>query len=312
MKIYPFRAAAGFLTLFLSVVLLLTTSGAVSWSIWLFVWQFWPILFVIFGVAFLMRRWRFNFFLGMPIFMLIFAIMSLGLWLTWKDQYFGADNFAGENTKEVTETKVSNEMPKKTDKADVKIVFGASKIDLGALPDENTNFIYDGTHKSNFFSLNQRVETIGDKARLTFKSSPFIKRPFNSKSINDLGLGFSQKLEYSFDIQTNASDLDLNLEKLKVKSLDVDAGASNVTVRFGNIKSTDVKVKSGASSLKFYFSKSSGVKVMTKSSFTSRNFEEFGLKKKDRSWESDNYKSAESKVEIELESGISKVELISY
>lgn len=310
MKIYPFRAAAGFSTLFLSVVLLLTTSGAVSWSIWLFVWQFWPMLFVIFGVAFLMRRWHFNFFLGMPVFILIFAIMSAGLWLTWRDQYFSADNFAGENTKEITETKVSNEMPKKTDKADVKIVFGASKIDLGVLPNENTNFIYDGTHKSNFFSLNQRMETIGDKARLTFKSSPFIKRPFNSKSINELDIDFSKVPEYSFDISTGVSSLDLDFQNLKLENLDLDAGASDIRLRFGNAVNCDVRVKAAASVIKFYIPKDVGVRVTSKSALTSNNFEDFGLVKSKKSWESKSWDEKKTKLNIDFETGASKIELI--
>ena len=195
------------------------------------------------------------------------------------------------------------------EKADVKIVFGAAEIKIKSIPDENSKFLYEGTHSSNFFTLSQRLDTFGDKADLTFKASPFIKRLFNSKSINELDLNFSQKINYSFSIQSGASDIDLNLESLKVKNLDIDAGASRVTIRFGESADTDVKVKAGASSLKLYLPKNLGIRIKTKSALTSENFEDFGLIKNGRIWESENCRKAENVINIELESGISKVEL---
>lgn len=108
MKISPFRAAIGFLILFTSIILLLTTSNLTPWSIWLFTWNFWPMLFVLFGVAFLMKRWDLNFFIGLPIFAMIFAISGIGLWLVWENQYFDIDNFTEINEKNLTETRVSN------------------------------------------------------------------------------------------------------------------------------------------------------------------------------------------------------------
>jgi len=310
MKIHPFQAAIGFLILFLSTILLLTTTGLVPWNIWLFVWQFWPMLFVIFGAAFLMRRWNLNFFLGLPVFILIFVIVSGGLWLTWKDQYFNTDNFAEENTKGITVTRVSNEMPQKAEKAAVKIILGASNINVGSLSGLSDSFIYDGTHASNFFTLNQKVALVGDEVRVDFKASPFIKRPFNSKSVNELKLDFSEKLEYSFDIETGVSDISLNLEKLKTKKLDIDAGASKLEIKLGQGSDTDINLKSGASSLKIYIPKDSGVRVKTKSALTSNNFESQGLVNTSSGWESKNWSESKKKVNIYMKSGASKVEIV--
>lgn len=312
MKIHPFKAAIGFLILFLSIILLLTTSGFTSWSLWLFVWQFWPMLFVIFGMAFLMKRWSMNFFIGMALFLLVFASMGTGLWLTWKDQYFNTDNFAEMNMRGMTQIKLSNEMPKKIEKADIKIAFGSSKIKVDPLSDANSGLLYEGTHDSNFFTLNQKLEVVGDKAKLNLKSSPFIKKPFSSKSINELSLNLSQKPVYSFDIETGASDIDLNLDKLKVSNLDIDVGASELMIKLGDNDNTDVKVKSGASSLKFYLPKDVAVKINSKSALSSKNFEDFGLTKKNKAWESSNWNSAKRKVNIDIDSGISKIEFANY
>ena len=308
MKIYSFRAAFGFLILFLSVILFLTTSGLVPWGIWLFVWQFWPMLFVIFGVAFLMWRWNLNFFIGIPIFIVIFGLMSAGLWLTWDNQYFNTDNFAQVNGKNVVETKFSNEMPSKTEDADVRIIFGASKIKIGSLSD-GSNLLYSGTHSSNSFTLNDRLEVVGDTAKLALKT-PIIKKPFNSKSINELSVDFSKVPDYSFDISTGASNLDLNFQSLKVSRLDLDAGASDVKVRFGNLKNGDVKVKSGASVLRFYIPKDMNVRVKSKSAFLTNNFGDFGLAQKDKVWESKNWERSKNKLNIDLDAGVSKIELI--
>ncbi|MDO8507082.1 MAG: hypothetical protein Q7S53_00755 [bacterium] len=312
MKIHPFKAAVGFLVLFLSVILLLTTSGFAAWGLWLFVWQFWPMLFVIFGMAFLMRRWDMNLFVGMAFFLLVFAGMGTGLWLTWKEQYFSTNNFAEMNVRGMTQTKLSNEMPKKTEKADVKIAFGSSKIKVDALSDINSGLLYEGTHDSNFFTLNQKMEVVGEKTKLSFKSSPFIKKPFSPKSVNELNLNLSQKPIYSFNIETGASDIDLNLDKLKVSNLDIDAGASELMIKLGDSDSTDVHIKSGASLLRFYLPKDVAVRVNSKSAFSSKNFEDFGLTKKNKSWESPGWNSSKKKITVDIDSGVSKIEFTNY
>src|SRR3972149_7029271 len=312
MKIYPFRAATGFLVLFLSVILLITTADIVSWNIWLFVWQFWPMFFVIFGMAFLMKRWNASFFIGIPIFILIFSVMGAGLWTTWKDQYFETENFTNENVKGITESKIANEIPKNIKEADVKIRLGAGDIKVGSISDPNSPLVYDGVHISNFFSLNQRLETLGKRAKANFQTSPFIKRPFSSKSVNELNINFSQKLNYSLEVESGASDIDLNLEKLKISKLELDAGASNVMAKLGNTSDVDIKVKSGVSSLRFYIPKDSGIKITSKSALSSNNFGDFGLTKTKKSWESKNRAEAKNKVNIDIGSGASKIELINY
>lgn len=309
MKIHTFRAAVGFLILFLSGILLLTTSGLVSWELWFFVWQFWPMLFVLFGMAFLMRRWHIKFLIGIPIFLLFFAITSYGLWATWENKYFNTENFAEINGKNITETKISNEIPRKTEKADVRIIFGASKIKLGSLADAENNLLYSGKHISNSFSLNERLEVVGDDAKLTLKT-PISKKPFNSKSVNELNIDFSKVPKYSFDISTGVSSLDLDFQNLKVSNLDLDAGASDIKVKFGNSTSCDVRVKAAASVIKLYIPKDIGVRVTSKSALTSNNFENFGLMKTKKAWESKDWSKQKNKLNIDLESGASKIELI--
>lgn len=310
MKIQPFKAAIGFLTLFLSVILLLTTSGRVPWEIWLFVWQFWPMLFVIFGVAFLMRRWKVSIYLGVPIFVIIFAILSGSLWMTWKNQYFNTAKFAEMNGQSVTETTFSNELPRKIDQSDVRIRLGETNLKIDALPDSDSGFLYKGKHESNFFTLNQRLETVGESAKLSLRTSPFLERPFGPKNVNQIGLGFSPKIPYTFDLQTGSSTIDLSFESLKVKNLSLDTATSKIDVRFGKNANCKVKVKSGASSVKFHLPKDLAVKIISKSALTSKNFEDFGLIKKQNDWESKNWEGAKNKVEIDIDSGVSKVELV--
>lgn len=310
MKIYPFRAAVGFLILYFSIILLLTTTDFVSWNIWLFVWQFWPMLFVIFGIAFLMRRWKADFRLGIPIFILIFSMMGLGLWTTWKDEYFQTQNFAEENIKGISETKVVSEIPKTAKEADVKIRLGAGDIKVAPISEESSASLYEGKHSSNFFSLNQRVDNVGEEAKVLLSSSPFIKRPFSSKGVNELNLKFSKKLSYKFEVESGASDIDLDLQNLNVTNLDLDAVASNIMVKLPDQVSTDISVKAGASSLKFYIPKDSAVRVSSKSAFSSNNFDDFGLIKNKKFWESKNWNDAKNKIMIDLDSGVSKIELL--
>ncbi len=310
MKIKPFKAALGFLILFLSIVLLFTTSGFVSWSIWLFVWQFWPVLFVVFGAAFIMYRWKLNIFLGSLIFIIIFVALSTSLWITWQDQYFNTQKFAERNGKDITTTRISNEIPKNMNFTDVKIRFGESRLNIFSLPDSESGFLYDGTHVSNFFILDQHLETVGEKAKLDLKTSPFINKLFGPKNINEMNIGFSPKIEYSFDISTGSSNINLDFSKLKVRNLNMDAAASDVDIHFGPNANSKVDIKSGASSIKLFLPQDLGIKIDSKTALTSKNFADFDMVKTNSGWQSPNWNKSKNRVDIKFESGISKVELV--
>ncbi len=311
MKIQPFKAAFGFLALFFSVILLLSTANIVSWGIWLFVWQFWPAIFVVFGMAFLMYRWKLNFFLGMASFALLFALIGAGLWITWQDQYFNTQKFAEVNGKNITETKITDEMPRnrEIDGADVKFRLGESDLKINSLKEDEQGFLFDGTHISNFFTLNQRLELVGEKVKLNFRTSPFVNRIFGPKNINEINLGFSEAPNYSFDLETGSSNIDLNFEHLKVKNLGIDTAASNVAIHFSETADTKVDIKSGASTIKLYLPQTLGIKINSETALTSRNFGSFNMVKTQHGWQSANWDKAKNRVEIKLESGVSKIEL---
>lgn len=312
MKIKPFQVAWGLLLFTLSVVLLLTTVEAVPWGIWLFVWQFWPMVFVIFGSSLLMKRRNVHFLPGMIIFIVIFLIFGGGLLLTWDTQYFNNQNFYNTDEKNIIENRISNELPQKTKDINVKMTLGAAEIKIDALSDEKSDLLYDGVHKSNFFNLNQKLDFFGDQAKLTLKTDPFIKRPFYSKSVNDISLNFSQKSEYIFDFESGASDIDINFEKLKVSKIKMDAGASKIVMKVGDKKDIDAEIKAGASSVKIYVPKNMGIKIDSKEVLTTNNFEEIGLIKKKNLWESKNLSEVKSSINLNFKTGASKVEIVLY
>ncbi len=94
----------------IGIVLFANYNLGLGWGIWLFIWQFWPVVLVLFGLAFFMQVRRISFVAGTLIFSLIFVFFGTGLYLSWTNNYFNSADFQVKND-EVSEQSISNELP---------------------------------------------------------------------------------------------------------------------------------------------------------------------------------------------------------
>ncbi len=304
-----FRAFWGLFLIFIGIILLLNTSFGLSWGIWVFIWQFWPIILIIFGLIFIFEARKVSFWTGLIILLVIFTSAGYGLYLSWQNKYFDNNNFALKN-EEIIEEKIANELPANIEEVKVKLNLGVSKTTISGSDDQS--LLYVGAHLSNFFHLNQKIHTTGRKAEVEIKTNPVFKTLFQPKAINDLNLSFSSKPNYEFEINTGASELDLNFEALKLKKIDISGGATKMKIKFGNIEDAEAEIKAGASLVKLEAPETSGIKIILKSALVTNNFEDLGLKKKDSGWVSPDYEDSERRIEVKIDAGASSVEISRY
>lgn len=71
------------LLIFLGIIFLLNNTGVVPWSIWSYIWQFWPVLIILLGIRILLgRSYGANLIIGILAVIILGAVLANALRLT--------------------------------------------------------------------------------------------------------------------------------------------------------------------------------------------------------------------------------------
>jgi len=126
---------------------------------------------------------------------------------------------------------------------------------------------------------------------------------------NKLHLKLNPNPVWSFKFDMGAADIDFNFEKYKVENLHIEMGAASLKLKLGELyDSVNVKVEGGASSMRIFVPKNSGCEIKSDMGLSSRDFEDF-MKIDDDIYRTTNFDSAEKKIFIVLDGGVSSVKV---
>jgi hypothetical protein len=102
------------------------------------------------------------------------------------------------------------------------------------------------------------------------------------------------------------------LSPYKVENLNVEGGASSINLKLGDkLPISNVKVNAGAASIEIDVPKSAGVEIKTETVLTSRNFEGFNKISKGH-YKTENFATAASRIIIEVDAGVSSLNISRY
>ncbi|KKW22510.1 MAG: hypothetical protein UY65_C0023G0018 [Parcubacteria group bacterium GW2011_GWA2_51_12] len=94
---------------------------------------------------------------------------------------------------------------------------------------------------------------------------------------------------------------------MNVTDFNLDTGASSLDLIFGDKQATSrVAVDAGASSINITIPRTVGAKLVVDGGLSSRNFQDF-RSLGEGEYESENYASAQKKVEINIDAGVSSL-----
>jgi hypothetical protein len=141
-----------------------------------------------------------------------------------------------------------------------------------------------------------------------FFFGPSRKREFDGK--------FTTILPVKLEINSGATNFDLDLSKLKVESLNLNTGASNGQIVFGkNVALVKASVKTGASKIEIKVPKGTGVKLRYNvNGLNNRDFAP-GLnlnRESDDRYVSKDYETAANKIELDIDAGVSNIQIVEY
>jgi hypothetical protein len=270
---------------------------------WEFVWDMWPLIFVIWGLAVIFKNSKFK-----PVSAvlsgLLVAVFVYGVFFDITESVSVVEEF--------DEKGYSREFSKDIDS---NITYANLEVDLAV----GSFYIRKSTDD---LIYGRSLGTVGDYSLETdySDSTVWIKIDNEDQKIRVLRKPAANKLELKlndgpvWDMRVNlgAAKTYLDLTPFDISNLVLNAGAANIKVRLGSqSETTYVNVNMGAAVLELLIPKSSGCKITGDMFLVAKDLK--GFSRKDNGYYvTENYESADKKVLVDFDSGVSSLKIKRY
>ena len=308
----------GLILLLIGIILLANTLQILDWTVWSNIFKLWPLLVVCLGLS-LIFRGRSLSFLG-PLIIFLGIIVGVGA------SYMGI-NFEGIEGEMLREAKTLNreivieveKIPEteaaletgqysEIERASIELDLDVGKLTLGG----STSLLYEfnAQYRYKEFEPFEKFSLTGKEADIVIYHSPITKKWISHHVRNDWQLKLNNQIIYELSAKTGAIDTDFNLSGFKVEKLTIKGGVSNINLVLPQYDS-EIMIDSGVSNIKIAIPKNVGATVNIDSGISAKDLDVNHFIKKDDGYISNNYDYAKFKTEIEIDCGVSNIE-VSY
>ncbi len=201
---------------------------------------------------------------------------------------------------------ISSEVKKysEIEKASIKLKFDAGALNIG----ESTPLLYECISHYYYkeFEPFEEFSHTGKEANILIYHLPVTKRTVSNNIRNHWQLKLNNEIIYNLSIKTGAINTDCNLSGFKVEKLYIESGASNIKLVVPKYNSK-ISIDTGASNINIAIPKNVGTTVNIDSGIAIKDLDDFI--KKNGMYISNNYNSSEFKVNIEIDCGVSHINI---
>jgi hypothetical protein len=203
-----------------------------------------------------------------------------------------------------TETALETEVIPEIEKASIGLNLDVGKLTLG----ESTSLLYECVSQYRYeeFEPFEKFSRTEKEANILIYHSPAIKRRISNNIRNHWQLKLNNKIIYDLSVKTGAIDIDCNLSSFKVEKIYIESGASNINLVLPQYNSKII-IDTGVSNIDIAVPKNVGATVNIDSGIAIKDLDDFI--KKNGTYISNNYNSSEFKVEIEIDCGVSNIDI---
>ena len=327
----------GLTFLLIGLILLANTLEILDWSVWLNLFKLWPLLVISLGLSLIYRGKSLSF-MG-PLIIFLGIIVGVGA------SYVGI-NFEGDMVREVKtlsreivievekvpETEVAleteitpeigtapdTEIALKTEEAletkeysEIEKASIGLNLDVGTITlGESTPLLYEciSQYRYKEFEPFEEFSHTEKETDILIYHSPITKKRISNNIKNNWQLKLNNKIIYDVSIITGAIDTDCNLSGFKIETLYIKSGASNINLIIPQYDSKII-IDSGVSNIEITIPKNVGATVNIDSGIAVKDLDIDDFIKKDGRYISNNYDYSEFKTEIEIDCGVSNIEV---
>ena len=279
-------------------LLLLQTTGVLSWNLWASIWRLWPVLLIAIGINIIFGA-RMPWVAGA----LIAAVLAVGVALTSFSGAFTVNGFRNG----IEEVGSFHELLGETESVGVNVNFGAGEFRLDSLPPGSPNLI-----EAEFRGREAEVSVnrFDRSADLDISNGDFSFDFFRDNGGAEWSVSLSSSPGMSIDLDAGATEMDLDLTHLKVNYLSIDAGAADIEVVMpadaGNV---DANIKIGAADLLIIIPEGVGARIDAETAAGSLSIDQGRFRKQGDFYISPDFEQLANKIDLTIVSGASSVEI---
>ena len=285
----------GLIILFIGIFYLCKNYGWLPENLNLEILRLWPILIITVGLSLLNSEGFLSKSIGFVIFLIVITITSFII-------FYGVKN----DTKPIlNENPFRIERSEKTNYSSIVIKSGVGKVNITGGSEE----FADGNLRSNISNLKIDNDTSSEKQKLSLKVESRNRIESLSKIENDLTVKLSSELPTDISLNLGVADTRLDLREVLVNDLDIEIGVASLDLIMGDrAEIARVNLRSGVSSVKISLPDNVGSRIIIKEGLSSKQLKDLE-KIDDKTYQTVNYDEAEKKIEIDLDIGLSRLEI---
>jgi len=286
--------------------------GYLDHLVWLKLFSLWPVILIAIGITVIFKRTKLKFLgLAAPLLVaLTFVYVAASEWGYCYDYnyYYNSRSYSGNN-REVYEYSVEGDPDVKS--LNVEMDFGLGELWIGA----TSKGLFDGDFEYRSIRPQCNYKMVGDECRIDIRSKDwrgfniFRKRNFK----NDARIFIADFLPLDLNLDIGAAKVDLDMADHMLKKLNLDTGAAEIDLRLGcRLPKIDIDINAGASRLTIYVPHEMALEIDSDVALSSTNFKRIGLTKEHGVFRSDNFDSAGCTAVINIDSGVSEINIDYY
>ncbi|MFC2136186.1 LiaI-LiaF-like domain-containing protein [Bacteroidota bacterium] len=274
---------------------------------WDFIWDLWPLILIFIGLLVVSRKTiakpvvslLFGILVGVLVFGFFYSIFNLAY-------YYDDCDYDYDNDYSTSEIFTEDYDGSRYAKLEVEAAAGTFSLK------ETTDLLVKGTTHGSYADYNFYTYSRGNTANIQFDLGRTNFSIFHRNIRNSLDVELNDNPIWDMRLDIGAARAKLDLTPFKVREVELNTGATQVYMKLGKrYDKTTLNVEMGAASLKIAIPKSSGCKLTGKMILMSKNIPGF-VKKSKRYYVTPNYENADNKIEIDIQGGISSLEIDRY
>ena len=285
----------GVFLLFLGIVFLLQTLNILPWGLWGTLWRFWPVLIIAVGLGILLRRYN-TWLVSALILALFLACLGIAIW------QYGPSPPAGQATKSYSEPLGSLES------AQIEIDFTAGSLSVGSLQPNSPNFVEVVSTMKNADEGIRANFLRRDSTGRFILSTERVNRQFWNETRWEAR--FTRNIPLTIDVKSAVGNMNLDLRELKVTELRMDVDAGNYTVKMpASAGTTRAYIKADVVNLEIAIPEGVAARLKADVDLAAFEVDESRFPRKGDYYISENFDSAENRIELELDCDIGRIEV---
>ncbi len=297
----------------LGLILVLRNFGIIDFYLnWMMLWRFWPLILIYIGLTTLMENTSLKRFAWiLPVLLLLFLVYVVNEGPGKRYSFNkGSKHSDGWERSEDSLHKQHffQEMEPEIRKADFDFEGGGAEFILK----DTTSYlidVYSVSHKQNY-TLEKVLKdsTVHLDMRMNSRSMNLDSRLRTNKTeirLNALPI-------WDIEMNVGAGTCDFDFTPYRLKSLEMNAGAANIDVKLkDNYAKTKVSIEAGAASVTVRIPKESSCILDIDAVLSSKDFPGFS-KREDGKYYSQHYNAAANQILIDIDAGVSEINILSY